>query len=108
MSQVSYAVVKAGAHQYRVSEGSQVKVDFMGGKVGDRVKLDQVLLVSVGAALKVGAPLLAGASVEATIKEHSRNEKIVVFHFRRRKNSKKTQGHKQPMTVLEINKIVSK
>lgn len=108
MSVASYAVVKSGGHQYRVTEGSQVRVDFMTGKVGDKVKLNQVLLVSAGSALKVGAPLLSGASVEATIKEQTRNEKIVVFHTRRRKNSKKTQGHKQLMTVLEINKIVSK
>ena len=108
MSVASYAVVKAGGHQYRVTEGSQVRVDFLKGNVGDKVKLDQVLALSTGSALKVGAPLISGASVQATIKEQTRNDKITVFHFRRRKNSKKTQGHKQQVTVLEINKIISK
>lgn len=108
MSVASYAVVKSGGHQYRVSEGTQVRVDFIPGNVGDKVKIDQVLLVGAGASIKVGAPLLAGATVEATIKEQTRNAKIIVFHFKRRKNSKKTQGHKQPVTILEINKISAK
>mgnify|MGYP003687840497 CR=1 FL=1 len=100
-----YAVVKAGGHQYRVSQGDELTVDFLEGKKeGDKVTLDQVLLVG-GDKTVVGAPLVEGAKVEATVKKQTHNPKILVFKFKRRKDYKKTQGHKQPVTVLEINSI---
>lgn len=100
-----YAVVKAGGHQYRVSQGDQVTVDFLEGKKeGDKVTLDEVLLVG-GDKTVVGAPLVKGAKVEATVKAQTHNPKILVFKFKRRKDYKRTKGHKQPVTVLEINSI---
>ena len=100
-----YAVVKAGGHQYRVSQGDELTVDFLEGKKeGDKVTLDQVLLVG-GDKTVVGAPLVEGAKVEATVKKQTRNPKILVFKFKRRKDYKRTNGHKQPVTVLEINSI---
>ena len=100
-----YAVVKAGGHQYRVSQGDELTVDFLEGKKeGDKVTLDQVLLVG-GDKTVVGAPLVEGAKVEATVKKQTHNPKILVFKFKRRKDYKRTKGHKQPVTVLEINSI---
>ncbi|NRA65162.1 MAG: 50S ribosomal protein L21 [Pseudobacteriovorax sp.] len=100
-----YAVIKAGGHQYRVSQGDELTVDFLEGKSeGDQVTFDDVLLVG-GEKTVVGAPLVSGAKVQATVKKQTRNPKILVFKFKRRKDYKRTKGHKQPVTVLEINNI---
>ena len=99
-----FAVVKAGGHQYAVSQGDQITIDFVPGEVGDTVTLGEVLLVK-GTELKLGKPTVKGAAVEAVIKQQTRNAKIIVFKYRRTKNSKVTKGHKQPVTVLEITKI---
>lgn len=99
-----YAVIKAGGHQYRVQEGDQITVDLCPGKEGDKITLDQVLMVG-GDKPQVGAPFIKGATVEATIKGHQKNDKVLIFKYKRRKNYKKTQGHRQPVTVLTIGKI---
>jgi large subunit ribosomal protein L21 len=99
-----YAVIKAGGHQYRVTEGLQFKVDYVSGNIGDKVELDQVLFVN-SSKPQHGAPLVKGAKVSATIKEQVRGDKILVFRYKRRKGYKKLRGHKQPFTVLEVNKI---
>jgi large subunit ribosomal protein L21 len=100
-----YAVIKAGGHQYRVSQGDELTVDFLEGKAqGDKITFDEVLMVG-GDEAKVGAPFVSGAKVEATVKTQTHNPKILVFKFKRRKDYKRTRGHKQPVTVLEINNI---
>jgi len=99
-----YAVIKAGGHQYRVSPGQEVTVDFVEGKEGDKVTFDQVLMLG-GKETVVGAPVVSGAKVEAVIKKQTRNPKVIVFKYKRRKNYKVTRGHKQPVTVVEIAKI---
>jgi large subunit ribosomal protein L21 len=96
-----YAVIKAGGHQYRVKEGDSLTIDKMVGEAGEKVVFDKVLL----AGEKIGRPYVDGALVEATIREQKRNPKILVFKYKRRKNYKRTRGHKQPVTVVEINKI---
>ena len=101
-----YAVIKAGGHQYKVSQGDLVTVDFLkDAKEGETVTFDQVLLVGDKETV-VGLPLVAGAKVEAVVKQQTRNPKIIVFKFKRRKDYKRTKGHKQPVTVLEVSKIV--
>jgi large subunit ribosomal protein L21 len=99
-----FAIVKAGAHQYRVSQGDEVTIDFVAGNVGDKITLNEVLLVKSGD-LKIGQPTVKGASVEAVIKQQTRNPKVTVFKYRRTKNSKVTRGHKQPVTVIEVSQI---
>lgn len=99
-----YAVIKAGGHQYQVSQGETLTVDRIEGNVGDEVKFDKVLMIG-GAAPKFGTPLVAGAGVKAVIKEQTRAPKIIVFKYKRRKNYKKQYGHKQPQTVIEIASI---
>ena len=100
-----FAVIKSGGHQYRVSQGDELTVDFLEGKKeGDKVTFDSVLMLG-GEKTVVGKPLVAGAKVEATVKKQSFDPKVLVFKFKRRKGFKKTRGHKQPVTVLEISSI---
>jgi large subunit ribosomal protein L21 len=100
-----FAVVKTGGQQFKVAKGDKIRVNYMkDAKAGDKIKLEEVLMVG-GSTPKVGAPLVGGASVEATVAGHERGDKVIVFNFRRRKNSMKKNGHVQKYTVLEINGI---
>jgi large subunit ribosomal protein L21 len=101
-----YAVIKTGGKQYRVSQGDKLRVEKLPGNVGDAVTFDQVLLVG-GEALKLGKPLVGGAKVEAKITGQGLGKKLVVFKFRRRKNYRRKNGHRQPYTALEIVNIVA-
>jgi large subunit ribosomal protein L21 len=100
-----YAVIKTGGKQYRVAKGDKLRVEKLPGNVGDTVTLGEVLLVG-GETVKVGRPLLAGAKVEAKIVAQDRAKKVIVFKFRRRKNYRRKNGHRQPFTALEITGIV--
>lgn len=99
-----YAVLKAGAHQYRVTKGDVIDVDFIEGQAGDKVSFDKILMLG-GAKVNLGAPFISGAKVEAVIKEQKRNEKVYAFRYQRRKNSKRIRGHRQPVTTIEISSI---
>jgi large subunit ribosomal protein L21 len=101
-----YAVIKTGGKQYKVEKGDKLRVEKLTGGVGDAVTFDQVLMVG-GEALKLGKPLLAGAKVEAKIVDQGLGKKLVVFKFRRRKNYRRKNGHRQPFTALEITNIVA-
>jgi large subunit ribosomal protein L21 len=100
-----YAVIKTGGKQYRVAKGDNVRVEKLPGSVGDTITLGEVLFVG-GDAIKIGRPLVAGAKVEAKIVGQDRAKKIIVFKFRRRKNYRRKNGHRQPFTALEITGIV--
>ena len=100
-----YAVFKTGGKQYRVEQGDKLRVEKLPGNVGDAVTFDQVLLLG-GEALKLGQPLVGGATVQAKIVDQGLGKKIVVFKFRRRKNYRRKNGHRQPFTALEITQIV--
>jgi large subunit ribosomal protein L21 len=99
-----YAVVKAGSRQFKVKEGETLIIDRVPGNAGDSYVFDQVLMIG-GDKVTVGAPLVAGAKVEAKIKSQGKGEKLMVFKYKRRKNYKKSHGHRQPISVLEIGKI---
>jgi len=99
-----YAVIKTGGHQYRVQEGDSITIEQLEGKEGDKLTFDQVLMVG-GTKLMVGAPLLAGAKVLATIKSQTKNPKVTIFKYKRRKHYKRWRGHRQPVTIVEIGKI---
>jgi large subunit ribosomal protein L21 len=99
-----YAVFKTGGKQYRVAQGDKVRVEKLAGNVGDAVTFGDVLLIG-GDAVKIGRPVLSGAKVEAKIVAQDRGKKIVVFKFRRRKNYRRKNGHRQPYTALEITGI---
>ena len=97
-----YAVIKTGGKQYRVAPGDVIEVELLDAKEGDEVALDNVLMFADGDQIKIGAPLLSGAKVTAKVKSHGRADKIRIFKLRRRKNYRRTQGHRQHYTKIEI------
>jgi large subunit ribosomal protein L21 len=101
-----YAVIKSGGKQYRVESGKQVRVETLAADVGAAVAFEEVLLVGAGDSVKVGAPLVAGAKVKATVVAHGRGEKVKIFKLRRRKHYQKSQGHRQNYTEVRIDDIV--
>jgi large subunit ribosomal protein L21 len=100
-----YAVIKSGGKQYRVASGQKVKVEKLSAEVGAELVLDQVLALGEGEQVKLGAPLLAGASVKAKVLSHGLGDKVRIFKMRRRKHYQKHQGHRQQYTELEITGI---
>jgi large subunit ribosomal protein L21 len=102
---VVYAVFRTGGKQYRARQGERVRIERLDAAVGDAVAFDQVLLVGEGASVKVGAPLVKGGKVEAKVVSQGREDKIIVIKFRRRKHYRRTQGHRQPFTEVEITGI---
>jgi large subunit ribosomal protein L21 len=100
-----YAVIKTGGKQYRVAAGEKLKVEQIPADIGQEIILDQVLMVGEGAAVTVGAPLVAGASVKAKVLAHGRADKVKIFKLRRRKHYQKHQGHRQNYTEIEISAI---
>ena len=102
-----YAVIKTGGKQYKVAPGEKLKVEQLPADVGAEVLLDQVLMVGDGENVRLGQPVVAGASVKATVLAHGRGEKIRIFKMRRRKHYQKHQGHRQNYTELFIARIAS-
>jgi large subunit ribosomal protein L21 len=99
-----YAIIRSGGKQFRVEKGATVRVPLMDKKAGDTLELD-TLVVGGEDETKVGAPLVDGAAVSATVVDHGRGEKIIVFKKKRRKQYKRTQGHRQDYTTLKIDSI---
>lgn len=102
-----YAVIKTGGKQYRVEQGSKLRIEKIAGNPGDKVTFDQVLLLggNTDGAVKIGQPQVAGAKVEATIVAQDRAKKVIVFKFRRRKNYRRKAGHRQPFTEIQVSAI---
>jgi large subunit ribosomal protein L21 len=100
-----YAVIKTGGKQYKVAAGEKIKVERLPVEVGQEVVLDQVLALGNGADLKVGNPLIAGASVTATVVAQGKHDKVRIFKMRRRKHYQKRQGHRQGFTELQIGAV---
>ncbi len=100
-----YAVFRTGGKQYRARQGDRVRVERLNAAVGDAVAFDEVLLVGEGANVKLGAPLVAGGKVEATVVSQGRDDKITIIKFKRRAHYKRVKGHRQPFTEVEITAI---
>ncbi len=98
-----YAVIESGGKQYRVAEGDEIQVEKLDIEAGKKVDLDRVLMVADEGDVKVGSPTVEGAKVKATVKEHGRGKKIIVY--KHKKNYHKKQGHRQSYTRLHIDKI---
>ena len=96
-----FAVIKTGGKQYKVAPNDVILVEKLPGQAGDTVILDQVLMVGD----KVGAPIVAGASVTATLVEQTRGEKVIIFKKKRRQNYRRKKGHRQEVTVVRITGI---
>jgi large subunit ribosomal protein L21 len=100
-----YAVIKTGGKQYRVAAGEKLKIEQIPADVGAEIVLDQVLLVADGENLKMGRPLVAGATVQAKVLTQGRHDKVRIFKLRRRKHYQKHQGHRQNFTEIQITGI---
>jgi len=100
-----YAIIETGGKQYRVEEGTRVKVESLPQEKGQTITLDRVLLIGQETGVKVGQPLVSGAAVTAEILTHDRAKKIIVFKKRSKKTYKKTQGHRQNYTELLVKTI---
>ncbi len=100
-----YAVFKTGGQQFRVAEGTTLKVEKLDIEPGKKITFKEVLMVADGDNVQVGTPLVAEASVEAKVVSQGKGKKVTILKFRRRKHSMKTQGHRQLYTEIEITKI---
>ena len=100
-----YAVIKTGGKQYRVASGDKIKVEQIAADIGQEITIDQVLALGNGSDLKIGAPLVSGATVTVKVVSHGKHDKVRIFKMRRRKHYQKHQGHRQAYTELEIGSI---
>ncbi|MFV0662551.1 50S ribosomal protein L21 [Denitromonas sp.] len=100
-----YAVIKTGGKQYRVSAGQKIKVEQMPADVGSEITLDQILMVGEGESVKIGTPVIEGATVKATVLSQGRHDKVKIFKMRRRQHYIKHQGHRQNYTEIRIDTI---
>ncbi len=99
-----YAVIKSGGKQHRVKAGQTLRLEKLKGDVGSKVELGDVLLVEDGGDVKIGAPL-PNAKVEVTILETDRADKVIVFKKKRKKQYRRTRGHRQSFTAVRVEKI---
>ncbi|MCW6680540.1 50S ribosomal protein L21 [Aerococcaceae bacterium NML130460] len=99
-----YAIIKTGGKQVKVEVGQSIFVEKLDVEAGDKVTFDEVVLVG-GETTKVGTPLVEGVTVEATVEKQGRAKKVVTFKYKRRKDSHRKQGHRQPYTKLVIDAI---
>ena len=100
-----YAVIATGGKQYRVEQGSVLRIEKLAAEPGAEVTFDQVLLVGSGESVKVGAPLVGGASVRATVEKHGQGDKVSVVKFRRRKHYLRMKNHRQQFTEVKVTGI---
>ncbi|SHN54130.1 50S ribosomal protein L21 [Desulfovibrio litoralis] len=101
-----YAIIETGGKQYRVEEGTKLRVEKLAVDAGSEISIDKVLMLG-GGQFAVGTPYVANATVKAEVVEHGRGEKIVVFKKWRRNDSRKKQGHRQDYTTLRISSITA-
>ena len=101
-----YAVIESGGKQYRVQPGDTVVVEKLPGTPGDAIAFDKILLVSSDDSVAIGRPVVDGARVTGQIVEQGRGEKLTVYKFKRRKNQRKRNGHRQQYTAVKISEVV--
>ncbi|MBM7648956.1 large subunit ribosomal protein L21 [Bacillus ectoiniformans] len=99
-----YAIIETGGKQIKVEEGQAIYIEKLDAEAGDSVTFDKVLFVG-GSDVKVGSPLVEGATVTAKVEKQGRQKKITVFKFKAKKNYRKKQGHRQPYTKVVVDKI---
>ncbi len=103
-----YAVIKTGGKQYKVAKGDVLRVEKLNAAAGEMISFDQILMLGDDQGTIVGAPRIAGAEVKATVLEQARDDKVIVFKKRRRKNSRRKNGHRQALTILRVTEVLSK
>jgi large subunit ribosomal protein L21 len=104
---MTHAVIRTGGKQYRVAANDVIKVERLAGEAGDQIVFDEVLAVTGEGAADVGAPLVAGATVAARVIAQDRADKVMIFKKRRRHNYRRTKGHRQHLTVLRVEEILT-
>ncbi|HEY5777429.1 MAG TPA: 50S ribosomal protein L21 [Terrimicrobiaceae bacterium] len=102
---MAYAVIQTGGKQYRVSEGDVIEVEKLDVEAGADARFEQVLLVSDGAGISIGSPLVSGAAVTAEVVEQAKAPKVIAFKYKRRKGYHRTVGHRRQITRLKIKTI---
>ena len=105
---MSFAVIQTGGKQYKVSASEILKIERLDSQVGKTVEFKNVLFLNDDKNTEIGNPVIKGAKVEATILKNTKNRTVLVFKKRRRKNSRKKYGHRQPISIIRITKIFSK
>ncbi len=100
-----FSIVEQGGFQYKVTTGDVLEIPLVDGEAGSVITLDRVLLVGEGDTIKVGTPVVAGASVTAEIVEHGRGQKVLVMKKHRRKDYKRKNGHRQDFTKIKITAV---
>jgi len=104
---MAYAIIRTGGKQYRVSPGDVVRIPTLADKnEGDTVEFDEILVAGDDNGVRIGAPVVGGARVTGTVIKNGRGPKIIVFKFKRRKQFKRTKGHRQGFTAVKIDSIV--
>jgi len=102
---MSYAVIRSGGKQYRVSPGDLLRIERLEGDVGTAVEFAEVLLAAADDAVRIGTPLVSGARVRGTIVAQGRDRKILIFKKKRRKNYRRRRGHRQSITTVRVTEI---
>lgn len=100
-----YAIIATGGKQYRVQEGETIRIEKLEVEAGQTIEFDQILAVSGDQGAKIGNPVVAGAAVKATVVEHGKGKKVIVFKYKSKKDSRKKRGHRQPYTAVKIESI---
>ena len=100
-----YAIIRTGDKQFRVEAGKTIRIPSLAAEVGEEVTFPEVLLASTDGEVKVGAPTVEGAEVTGEVVAHGKGEKIIVFKWKRRKNYRRKQGHRQKYTEVRIDEI---
>ena len=100
-----YALVKTGGKQYRVSKDDTILVERLPAEEGQQIILSDIVMLGDGDKITIGTPRVEGAGVSATVMRQTRGPKIIIFRRKRRKNHRRTQGHRQDLTLLKINEI---
>lgn len=102
-----YAIIRSGGKQFRAEPGQTIKIPSLGAEVGDTVTFDEVLVAQTDDGISVGTPTVDGAKVTGEVVEHGKGKKVIVFKWKRRKNYRRKQGHRQKYTAVRIDEITA-
>lgn len=105
--EIMYAIVEIGGQQFKISKDQKIYVNLVQNEEGSELEFDQVLLLAEGEKIQVGKPLVQGARVKATVLAHVKADKVLVFKKKRRKGYQKMNGHRQPLTQIQIQEIIA-
>lgn len=101
-----FAIIETGGKQYKVSEGDIIRVELLDAEADSELAIDKVLAVFDGENLTAGKPYVEGAKVNCKVMEHGKGKKVLVFHYKPKKNIRKKNGHRQPFTKLQVESII--